>query len=127
MAYASGGNSKDLVSIDSVTLSSDGKNLIYTVSLTTYSGAKHGQFIMLVFYGDSPLDPSHVGTLFYYGAHVFNLQDQGNGKMYGQLTFVVPLQGKGTHYYLSILKGFDADKGTLLGSAWIDPREGTTP
>jgi hypothetical protein len=130
MAYACNGNFQNLVSINSVTISPDAQSMIITVSLTTNQdrhgdGPQQVMFWISVSYGDNPLDPYHPGTWLYMSKQTVDLTDQGNGQLYAQATFVAPFIG--THYYLVIVNGFNADNGAWLGFAWVDPREGTTP
>ena len=140
MAYACGGldhHSQNQVSIDSVTLSSDGKTLIVKVSATikdnNHDSRDHSwandhkqiRFTLTVSYGSHELDPKHDGTRFFRDAKTVDLTKRGNGVWYAEATFRVPY--KGYYYYLFQLDARDAAKGSLIGGDWVDPREGIAP
>jgi hypothetical protein len=117
MAHADAGGNQ--VRVDSVTLSPDGTTLIIKVSATINDPTvKSVYFDLSVSYGDHRLNKNKQGTLF----AVTNSTGDVVGE-YAAATFEVPFQGPG--YYLIQTNAYDAANGALLGSAWIDPREGT--
>ena len=107
------------VRVESVTLSPDGTTLIITVSATINDDTiKSVYFALSVSYGDHRLNINKQGTLLTItnstGAVV---------ESFASATFQVPFQGPG--YYLIVTNAFNAANGAWLGSAWVDPREGT--
>lgn len=111
-----GGNQ---IRIDSVTLTADQTNLIIVVSATINDPTVESVFFTLdVSYGTHHLNINKQGTSFATTNSTGNVVG-----LYASATFVVPFQGPG--YYLIVTNAYNAANGALLGSAWVDPREGT--
>jgi len=117
MVHADAGGTQ--VRVESVTLSPDETTLIVVVSATINDPTvKNVYFDVSVSYGDHRLNINKQGTLF----AVTNSTGAVVGG-YATATFDVPFLGPG--YYLIVTNAYNAATGALLGSAWIDPREGT--
>jgi hypothetical protein len=117
VAHADTGGNQ--VRVDSVTLSPDGTALIIKVSATINDPTvKSVYFDLSVSYGDHRLNKNKQGDLF--------AVTNSTGDVVAEraaATFEVPFQGPG--YYLIVTNAYDAANGAWLGSAWVDPREGT--
>jgi hypothetical protein len=112
----SGGNQ---VSIDSVTVSADKANLIVVVSASIHDPTVQSVlFDLAVSFGDHHMNINKQGNLF--------ATTNSTGAVIGEfatVTFIVPYLGAG--YYLIVANCYNAATGALLGSVWVDPREGT--
>lgn len=107
------------VRIESVTLSPDGTALIIKVSATINDKTvTNVLFDLSVSYGDHHLNINKQGTLFAVTDSAGTVAD-----LYATTTFQVPFQGPG--YYLIVTNAYNAANGAWLGSAWVDPVEGT--
>jgi hypothetical protein len=107
------------VRVESVTLSPDGTTLSIKVSATINDPTvKNVYFDLSVSYGDHRMNKNKQGSLF----SVTNSTGAVVGE-YATTTFEVPFQGPG--YYLIVTNAYNAANGAWLGSAWVDPREGT--
>jgi hypothetical protein len=93
--------------------------LIIKVSATINDPTvKSVYFDLSVSYGDHRLNKNKQGELF--------AVTNSTGDVVAEraaATFEVPFQGPG--YYLIVTNAYDAANGAWLGSAWVDPREGT--
>jgi hypothetical protein len=119
MAHADSGGTQ--VRVESVTLSPDETTLIITVSATIKDNTiTNILFDLTVSYGDHHLNIKHPGTVFDVTNSTGSVVE-----LYATTTFQVPYQGPG--YYLVVSNAYNCADGTLLGSVWVDPREGTTP
>jgi hypothetical protein len=117
VAHADRGGNQ--IRIVSVTLSGDNTNLIIVVSAKVKDPTVTAvSFELSVSYGDRHLNAHQQGTLVGTGNSVGGVVDQ-----YTEVTFVVPYLGPG--YYLIRINAFNPANGALLGSDWVDPREGT--
>jgi hypothetical protein len=111
-----GGNQ---IRIASVTLSGDNTNLIIVVSAKVKDPTVTAvSFDLSVSYGDHHLNAHQQGTLVATSSKGGGVDDK-----YTEVTFVVPYQGPG--YYFIRVDASNPANGALLGSAWVDPREGT--